>query len=69
MSAGAHKHTHLVSRFLSTLGCCLGLQLLALLGWSPLDLGRVELVLQDHGDSGQMGPLRVCGRERENTGS
>lgn len=40
-----HTNTHLVSRFLSTFGCWLGLKLLALLGWSPLDLGRVKLVL------------------------
>lgn len=38
-------HTHLVSGFLSAFGCRLGLKLLALLGWSPLDLGRVKLVL------------------------
>lgn len=31
--------SHLVSRFLSTLGCWLGLQLLSVFGWSPLDLG------------------------------
>lgn len=40
-----HTNTHLVSRFLSAFGCWLGLELLALLGWSPLDLGRVKLVL------------------------
>lgn len=40
-----HTHTHLVSRFFSTLSCWLGLKLLALLRWSPLDLGRVKLVL------------------------
>lgn len=59
------RHTHLVSRFLSTLGRWLGLQLLALLGWRPLDLGRVELVLQYHGECGQMGPLRVCGQRED----
>lgn len=61
---GTRLHTHLISRFLSTLGCWLGLQLLALLGWRPLDLGRVELVHQLHGERGQMGPLRIY-RQRE----
>lgn len=51
--------THLVNRFLSTLGCWLRLQLLAFLGWSPLDLGRVELVHQLHGERGKMGPLGI----------
>lgn len=56
--------THLVRRFLSTLDCWLGLQLLALLGRRPLDLGRVELVHQLHGEGGQMGPLRVCTKRK-----
>lgn len=59
-----YTHTHLVRRFLSTLGCWLGLQLLALLGWSPLDLGRVKLVHQLHGERGQMGPLRIYRHEK-----
>lgn len=60
LTAQAHTLPHLVRRFLSTLDCWLGLQLFALLGRRPLDLGRVELVHQLHGEGGQMGPLRVC---------
>lgn len=67
---GNKVHSHLVCRFLSTLGCWLWLQLLCLLGWSPLDLGWVELVLQYHRESGQMGSLRICGQKknRKSTG-
>lgn len=60
-----HTHTDLVCGVFGTLGGWLRLQLLALLGWRPLDLGRVELVHQFHGERGQVGPLRVYGREGE----
>lgn len=43
--SGIRLDTHLVCRFLCTLGWWLMLLLLALLRWNPLDLRRVELVL------------------------
>lgn len=49
----------LVNRFLGALDGRFGSTLFALLGWSPLDLRRVELIHQLHGECRDMRPLRV----------
>lgn len=55
----ARTRTHLVDGFLLVLDHWFDLQLLALLRWRPLDLGRMELVHQLHGEGGEVGALRV----------
>lgn len=55
---GLGRVYHLVNRLLGALDGRFGSALFAL-GWSALDLGRVELIHQLHGECRDMRPLRV----------